>query len=74
MTPKRDPRSTPKRFKTDIKIDLNFDAKTKRAGPGSGRRLWAGDPPQGAAPMRAVYQYTIILGTYTLCNGHIYPW
>ena len=30
-TPKRDPRSTPKRPKTDIKIDINFDAKTKRA-------------------------------------------
>ena len=48
MTPKRDPRSTPKRPKTDIKIDLNFDAKTKRVGQGSTRRLWAGNPPQGA--------------------------
>ena len=26
MTPKKDPRSTPKRPKIDIKIDLNFDA------------------------------------------------
>jgi hypothetical protein len=50
MTPKRDPRSTPKRPKTDIKIDLNFDAKTKRACHGSARRLWAGTPPQGGAP------------------------
>ena len=50
MTPKRDPRSSPKRPKTDIKIDLNLNAKTKRVGQGSARRLWAGTPPQGAAP------------------------
>ena len=31
MTPKRDPGSTPKRPKIDIQIDINFDAKTKRA-------------------------------------------
>ena len=71
MTPKRDPRSTPKRPKTDIKIDLNFDAKTKRVGHGSTRRLWGGTPPQEGprspgkeprrhgsgpqAPMRAAY-------------------
>ena len=52
MTPKRDPRSIPKRPKTDIKINLNFDAKTKMVGEGSARRLWAGTPPQGAAPGR----------------------
>ena len=45
MTPKRDPRSTPKRPKTDIKIELNFDAKTKRVGQGSVRRLWGAPPP-----------------------------
>ena len=50
MTPKRDPRSTPKRPQTDIKIDLNFDAKTKRVGHGSAGRLWGAPPleaPQG---------------------------
>ena len=31
MTPKRDPRSIPKRPKIDIQIAINFDAKTKRA-------------------------------------------
>ena len=46
MTPKRDPRSTPKRPKIDIKIDINFDANSK------GRRVevalvvWARDPPR----------------------------
>ena len=50
MTPKRDPRSTRKRPKTEIKIDPNLDAKTKRVGHGSARRLWAGTPPQGGAP------------------------
>jgi hypothetical protein len=49
-TPKRDPRSTPKRPKIDIKIDINFDAKTKRVGHGSTFRLWAGTPPPGGAP------------------------
>ena len=47
MTPKRDPRSTPKPPKTDIKIELNFDAKTKRAGHGLADRLWAGTAPGG---------------------------
>ena len=48
MTPKRDPRSTPKRPQTDIKINLNFNAKTKRAYHGSVRRFWAGTPPREA--------------------------
>ena len=48
MTPKRGPRSTPKRPQTDIKIDIDFDAKTKRAGQGSARRHWAGPPPREA--------------------------
>ena len=30
MIPKRDPRSTPKRTNINVKIDMNFDAKTKR--------------------------------------------
>ena len=50
MTPKRDPRSTSKRPKTDIKIDINFDAKTKRAGHGLIFVSWGRDPPQGGAP------------------------
>ena len=45
MTPKRDPRSTPKRPQTDIKIEISFDAKTKRARQGSTRRLWGASPP-----------------------------
>ena len=49
MTPKRDPRSTPKRPQTDIKIELNFDAKTKRVGHGSTRRHWV-EPPPGRRP------------------------
>ena len=48
MTPKRDPRSTPKRPKTDIEIDLNFDAKTKRAWHGLSFRHWAETPPREA--------------------------
>ena len=50
MTPKRDPRSSPKRPKTDIKIDIKFDAKTKRAGSGLIFVLWGRDPPPREAP------------------------
>ena len=48
MTPKRGPRSTPKRRQSDIKIDINFDAKTKRAYQGLGFRHWVETPPREA--------------------------
>ena len=48
MTPKREPRSFPKRPQTDIKIGMNFDAKTKRAGHGLNFRLWVVTAPQEA--------------------------
>ena len=68
MTPKRDPRSTPKRPKTDIKIELIFDAKTKGAPPPGGApgALGRGAKRHGTgpqAPMCAVKnqkKYTII--------------
>ena len=47
-TPKRDPRSTPKRPKTDIKIELNFDAIIKWALPGLAVVLWCRNPPREA--------------------------
>ena len=50
MTPKRDPRSTPKRSQIDIKIDMNFDAKTKRPCQGLGFRHWVETPPPGGRP------------------------
>ena len=50
MTPKRDPRSSPKRPQIDIKIVIDFDAKTKRARQGSTRRNWAETPPPGRRP------------------------
>lgn len=49
MIPKRDPRSTPERSQTNVKIQLNFDAKTKRAGQGLRIRPWGG-PPHREAP------------------------
>ena len=48
MTPKRDPRSTPKRPKIDIKNVIDSDAKNKRAYHGSTRRHWAETPPREA--------------------------
>ena len=45
MTPERDPRSSPNRPKIDIKIDINFDAKTKRAGHGLIFVSCGRDPP-----------------------------
>ena len=45
MTPKREPRWTPKRPKNDIKIDIDFDTKSKRADHGSTFRLWVEKPP-----------------------------
>ena len=48
MTPKRDRRPSPKRPKIDIKIDIDFDAKTKGAGPALSCRHWAGNPPPDA--------------------------
>ena len=50
MTPKRDPRSTPKRPEIDTKIVIDFDVKTKRDRQGLTIRLWAENPPQGGAP------------------------
>ena len=52
MTPQRDPRSNPKRPKIDIKIDINFDAKTMRAYHGLRFRHWVGNPPLGAPGRR----------------------
>ena len=48
MSPKRDPRSSPKRPQIDIKIVIDFDAKTKRAGDGLTFRHWAETPPREA--------------------------
>ena len=45
MTPKRDLRSTPKRPQIDIKIVIEFDAKTKRAVGGLAFRHWVESPP-----------------------------
>ena len=50
MTPKREPRSTPKRPKIDIKIVIDFDAKTMRAGHGLAFVHWAETPPPGRRP------------------------
>ena len=47
MTPKTEAKSTPRRSKIDIKIDIKNDAKTKRAWHETGRGVWAGTPPQG---------------------------
>ena len=45
MTPKRDPRWTPRRPKIDIKIDMIFDAHPREARPPTAVRLSAGTPP-----------------------------
>ena len=45
MTPKRDPRSTPKRPKTDIKIELNFDAKNQEGWARIGPQTLGRPPP-----------------------------
>ena len=50
MTPKRDPRSSPKRAKNDIKIDIDFGHATRLVGHEVGVVVWAGDPPLGGAP------------------------
>ena len=52
MTPKRDPRSTPKRSKIDIKFDINFDGNVKGRGTGLALVVWGRDPPLGAPGMR----------------------
>ena len=45
MTPKTEPKSTLRRSKIDIKININFDAKPMGAGHEVGHRVWAGTPP-----------------------------
>ena len=53
MGPKREPKTTPRRSKIDIKIDQKNESKTKRAVPVLTCRLWAGTPPRelpGGAP------------------------
>ena len=49
MTPKTEPKSTPRRSKFDIKIEIGNDAKTKRAQVVLARRHWAGTPPPGSS-------------------------
>ena len=85
MTPKRDPRWSPKRSKIDVQIDMNFDAKTKRARQPTTLRLWAGTPPRelrggapGAQGRRPRHHGTALPGTqapmhafYTYINIHL---
>ena len=64
MTAKRDPRSSPKRTKIGIKIDIDFGHATRNVLPQVRVVVWAGTPPRGRrprgpgeeaqAPMRAV--------------------
>ena len=49
ITPRGDPRSTPKRPQIDIEIVIEFDAKTKRAGQGLTFTHWV-EPPPWEAP------------------------
>ena len=77
MTPKRGPRSTPKRTKIDVKIEIDLDAKTKRAGQGLGFRLWVDlPPPLGGAPgtqgRRPRHHGTALLGLQALVDSTVH--
>ena len=46
MGPKREPKTTPRRSKIDVKIYLKNDTKTKRAGVVLSLGVWVGTPPK----------------------------
>ena len=80
MTPKRDPRSTPKRPKTDIKIDQISMRKSRGLYRDRGADFGPGTPPREPPPCArytSIQLYWVhipfVMGTYTLGNGYIYP-